>query len=135
VQLEEIDVVEAEALQTLVHASRHRVSDTCPVAGLEPELGAEHDIGLQLLQHAAEVALRLAVAVERGGVDVVDAELDGAGDRALLVGGIALGEEAADRAGAVAEHRDFKTGAAQTSFLHFCPPSSPVIGGRVSVLR
>jgi hypothetical protein len=49
-------------------------------------------------------ALRLAIAVECRGIDVVDAELDGARHGALLVARIALGHKAADCAGAEAQH-------------------------------
>ena len=123
VQLEEIDVIHAEACQALVHRLRDELGDPRAVGRLQPELGAEHDVGLQRLQHAAEVALGLAVAVERGGVDVVDAELDGARDRPLLVGRRALGHQAADGAGAEAEHGNFEASAAQFTLLHFsCPP-------------
>ena len=139
VQLEEIDVIHAEARQALVHRLRDELGDPRAVGRLQPELGAEHDVGLQRLQHAAEIALGLAVAVERGGVDVVDAELDGARDRPLLVGRRALGHQAADGAGAEAEHGNFEAGAAQFTLLHFS--SFPFISslrearGGVSVLR
>ena len=118
VQLEQVDVVAAEALQAVVHALRDRLADVGAMSAAQPELGAEDDIGLQRLQHAAEIALGLAVAVERRGVEVVDAGLDGARGGALLVGRRALGEQPADGAGAVAEHRDLEAGASEPALLH-----------------
>ena len=43
--------------------------------------------GAQRLPHPAQVLLRLAVAVDGRGVEVVDAELQRPGHRPLLVGG------------------------------------------------
>ena len=66
---------------------RDRLADIGAVLGRQPHLGADHDVGLERLQHAAEIALGLAVAVERRRVEIVDAGLDGARHGALLVAG------------------------------------------------
>ena len=98
----------------------------------EPDLGADDDIGLQRLEHTAEIALGLAIAVERRGVEVVDAGLDGARRGALLVGRRALGEQPADGAGAIAQHRDLETGASEPALLHVSPPFDPTLPASLS---
>ena len=103
VQLEEIDMVAPHALQAVLHALRDRLADIGAMLDAEPHLGADDHVGLQRLQHAAEVLLGFAVAVERRGVEVVDAGLYGARRGALLVGRPALGEQSADRSCAVAQ--------------------------------
>src|SRR4030095_11931646 len=88
--------------EAVVHALLDRLVDIGAMLGRQPHLGADDDVGLPCVQHAAEVLLGFAVAVERGRVEVVDAGLDGARDRALLVGRGTLGEQPADRARALA---------------------------------
>jgi hypothetical protein len=41
------------------------------------------DLGLQGAEHLPEVLLRLAIAVQGSGVEVVDAQLEGPGDRLI----------------------------------------------------
>jgi hypothetical protein len=50
VQLEQVDMIHAEAFQALVHAPRDGVGDVPAVGRLEPELGAQHHVGLPPLK-------------------------------------------------------------------------------------
>ena len=121
VQLEQVDMVAAHALQAVVHALCDRLTDICAMLGAEPHLGADDDIGLQGLQNAAEIPLGLAVAIERRGVEVVDAGVDGPCHCAFLVGRRTFGEQPADCTGAIAQHRHFKPGTSQPALLHLTP--------------
>src|SRR5207247_6255483 len=71
--------------------------------GRHPDLGADVHPRLERLQRLPEILLRLTVAVDGGRVEVVDAELHRARDRALALGGRAPDEQAADVAAAEAE--------------------------------
>ncbi len=118
VQLEQVDMVAAHAAEAVVHALGDRLGHIGAVLGRQPHLGADHDVGLERLQHAAEIALGLAVAVERRRVEVVDAGLQSARHGALLIVRPALGHQPADSARTVAKHGNLKTRASQTSLLH-----------------
>ena len=87
--------------------------------GRHADLGADHHIGrLQLLQHAAEILFRFAIAVLHRGVEIVDAGGDRARDGALLVGGIAAHHQSADGAAAEAQHRELHSRAPKDPQLH-----------------
>ena len=88
----------------------------------QPHLGADIDLGLQRLEDAAEILFRAAVAVLRGGVEIIDAELQRAGDGALLVGRRAADHQPADRAAAEAQQRDVEPGLAEPAFFHHSLP-------------
>ena len=79
---------------------------------------------LQLLQHAAEIGFRLAVAIQHRGVEIVHAGLERARHRALLVGGIAAHHQPAHRAAAEAQHRDLQSGPPECPHLHCHSPIS-----------
>src|SRR5262249_43390894 len=105
-------------LEARVQRGGERLADLAALGWRQPNFGADIDIGLQRLQHAAEIALALAVAIHLRRVEIIDAELDGARNSAFLIGGGALDHEPADRATAEAEQRDVETGSAKLSLLH-----------------
>ena len=87
--------------------------------GFNEYFGADENLRpFQRLQHAPEVALGYAVAVHRRGVEVVDAELHGARDRALLVGRCTFHHQATHGAAAEAQHRNFKPCFSQNTRFH-----------------
>ena len=116
-QLEHIDMIALQPLQARLERGRDRRADVGRSAGTRT-LVREDDVRLELREHAADVRLRGAVAVGGGGVEVIDAGLDRARDRALLIRGRAFGHQPADRAAAEGEHRNVKAGAAEFSFFH-----------------
>jgi len=79
---------------------------------------SDADVGFEHLEHPAEIALALAVAIHLRRVEIIDAELDRARDGALLIGGGALGHQPTDRAAAKAEQRYVETGPAELSSFH-----------------
>ena len=86
-KLEQIDLVALQPLQAGVQRGGDRGADPARLGRRQPHLGADIDIGLQRFQHAAEIASRdLAVAVHARRIEIVDAELERARHRALLVG-------------------------------------------------
>ena len=93
-------MVAPQALQALFQRLRHEGRDIGAVRCSQPEFGADDHLGLQAGECTAEVALRFAIAVDRRGVEIVDAGVDGAPRRARLLGCRSLGEQPADRAGA-----------------------------------
>ena len=118
VQLEQIDMVAAEPLQAGIERRRDRRADAAIVGFRDAHLGAEVELRLQLGQDAAEVGLGSAVAIEGGGIEVGDAQFEGAGDGPLLVGRIALGHQAADGAATEGKDGDLHAGLAEFALLH-----------------
>jgi hypothetical protein len=98
VEMEDIDAVAAEAFEAGLEGGRHCRADAAAVCRCDAHLGGDDDVRLQLGQHPPEVGLGGAVAVERGGVEVVDAELERPRHRALLVARLAARHQSADRA-------------------------------------
>src|SRR5207249_633679 len=82
------------------------------------ELRTDIDARLERAQHAAEIRLRLAVAVERRGVEVIEAEVHGAGDGPLLLGGRAAHEQTAHVAAAEAENADAQSRPPERAIVH-----------------
>src|SRR5205807_9514476 len=72
----------------------------------------------QLLQDAAKVLLRLAVAIQHRRIEIVHADRDRTRDEPFLVGGIAAHHDAAHRATPKAQRRDFRSGTAEVPHLH-----------------
>ena len=98
---------------------RHGVGDAAEFGARQPDLGADDRVGgFEVLQDAAEILLRLAVAVLHRGVEVIDADGERAGDGALLVARIAAHHQSADRAAAEAQHRKLHAGAAVDPHFH-----------------
>jgi hypothetical protein len=121
----EVDVVGAEALQRVLA----RLLDVlgAPVGGAaarvggiadDPELRGQHDLVAAIGDRAPDEALVCVRAVDVGGVEEVDAQLDGAmdhGDRLVVVArAVELGHAHA----AQAEGGDGGAGAAQRACLH-----------------
>ena len=125
VELKQIDGVASQPLQARLQRRGYRRTDLAALGRRQANLCADIDIRLQRFQHAAEIALGFAVAIHLRRVEVVDAELDRARHRALLVGGGALDHQPADGAAAKAEQRDVETGPAEfPSFHRFLPHAS-----------
>ena len=84
-----------------------------------PDLGADDHVGrFQLLQDAAKVLFRFAIAVQHRGVEIVHAGGDRPRDGALLVGRIAAHHQSAHRAAAEAQHRELHSRATKCPQLH-----------------
>ena len=115
-------------MSTRSRRSRARLpsSDFVTVSAMRPNsaLGSRTFVptiascGFEVLQDAAEIFLRLAVAVLHRGVEIIDADGERAGDGALLVARIAAHHQSADRAAAEAEHREPHAGAAVDPHFH-----------------
>src|SRR6516164_5050095 len=73
VQLEQVDMVELQALQARLQRGSDRRADTAAFAVGNAHLGAYNDVRLQALDDAAEIALGFAITVHRRGIEVVDA--------------------------------------------------------------
>jgi len=118
VQLDQVHVVPAQTAEARLDRGGHRGRDVLVVRRGELDLGADQDIGFQLAQDVPQVGLGGAVAVDGRGVEVVDAQLDGAADRGDHLAAVPLDEQAADCAAAEADDRDFQAGLAQRTILH-----------------
>ncbi len=123
--MENIDALAGEPRQTALDRFCHRLADPSEIGGWQPHLGADGHIGgFELLQHAAEILFRLAIAVLDRRVEVVHPGRKRAGDGALLVERIAAHHQPADRAAAESQHREAHPGAAKDFWfpLPFSPP-------------
>ena len=118
VAVEDVDMVAAEAFQACLQGRGDGVGGAAALSRHDAHLGGDDHLGLELGQHPAEVLLGLAVAVERRAVEVVDAELERARHRPLLVGGLAARHQAADRAAPERKDRDLESGLAKPSAFH-----------------
>ena len=76
----------------------------------------------RLPERLAERLLRGAHAVALGGVEAVDAEVEGPADRAAELGLVDVAVAAADLPAAEADGRDLEPGASEWSKLHVRPP-------------
>ena len=98
--------IKPQPRQTAFERRRDGIGDTVEGGGRQPDFCADDSVRrFQFLQDAAEILLRLAVAVLHGGVEIIDAGFDRARDGAFLLGRIAAHHESADRAAAKAQHR------------------------------
>ena len=119
VQMKDVDPVKPQPRQAAFERCRDGVGNAAELAGRHPDLGADGDVGrFQLLQNAAKVLFRFAIAVLHRGVEVVDAGGDRPRDGALLVGGIAAHHQSAHRAAAEAQHRELHSRAPKDPQLH-----------------
>ena len=121
VQMKDVDPVKPQPRQTALERCPDGVINAAKLAGRQPDLGADDDVGrFQLLQNPAKVLFRLAIAIQHRGVEVVDAGGDRACDCTLLVGGIAAHHQSAHRAAAEAQHRELHSRAPKDPQLHRC---------------
>jgi hypothetical protein len=118
VQLEQVDVLELQALQARLQRGRHRRAEAAALAVGYAHLGADKDVGLQALHDMPEIAFGLAISVHRCGIEIIDAEVDGTRDRPLLIGRVAAHHQPANRAAAKPEDRHRESGAAECACLH-----------------
>ena len=104
---------------------------------LQAHLVPDMETGLQRLDDAAQILLRPAFAILRGGVEIIDAELQRASNRAFLVGRRTADHEPADRAAAETEQRDVETGLAEPALFHhrllIMPPDQIAPDRRLSI--
>ena len=123
VHLVEVDVVGAEAPQRVLD----RPDDPAPrpaapvgvLAHRHEELGREHDVVAPVLQRLPDDLLRLTGGVHVGGVDEVDAGVEGGVDDADRVV-VILVAPGAEHHRAEAELRDLDAGASERAVLHRC---------------
>src|SRR6202035_1505995 len=121
VQVKDVDPVNPQSRQTAFERHCYGVGNAVELAGWQPDLGADGHVGwFQLLQNAAKVLFRFAIAVLHRGVEVVHASGDRSRDGTLLVGRIAAYHESADCAAAEAQHRELHPRAPKDPQLHRC---------------
>jgi hypothetical protein len=121
VQVKDVDPVKTQSRQAAFERHRYGVGNAVELALQQPDLGADGHIGwLQLLQNAAKVVFRFAIAVLHRGVEIVHAGGDRSRDGTLLVGGIAAHHDSAHCAAAEAQHRELHSGASKDPQLHRC---------------
>ena len=84
----------------------------------ETHLAADQHIGAKLAQDGADVHLGLSLPVERGGVEVGDAQLDGAGDGPPHRRIFAAHQQPSDHPAAETESGDFQAGPTQALVVH-----------------
>ena len=119
--MKDVDPVKTQSRQTAFERYPHGVGNAAELAGRQPDLGADDHVGwLQLLQNAAKVLFRFAIAVLHRGVEVIDAGGDRPRDGALLVGRIAAHHKSAHCAAAETQHRELHSRAPKDPQLHRC---------------
>ena len=77
VVVEDVHRVAVEPIQAGIEVEVDAFVAALDVVRVQAQLGADENVRLQLGQDPPQVALRLAIAVLGGGIEVVDAELDG----------------------------------------------------------
>src|SRR5260370_2428815 len=121
VKVKDVERVEAESCPTAFERHSCGLGNAAELAGRKPDLGDDgHFDRLELLQNAAKVLFRFAIAVLHRGVEVIHASGDCPRDGTLLVGRIAAYHESADCAAAEAQHRELHSRAPKDPQLHRC---------------
>jgi hypothetical protein len=121
VDLVEVDVVDVEATQAVLEGrdqpAAGAATGVAVLAHRQAGLGGEHDVVPPPGEGLAEHLLGLAGAVDVGGVDQVDAGVEGRADEGV---GVGLGGAAdlAEVHGAESERTDVDAGAAERAVLH-----------------
>src|SRR2546426_69451 len=118
VALQQVHAREAEALEALFQRARDGAGNLGRRHVRYAELGADVEPRLERADHLAEVRLRLAVAVDGGRVEIVDAQLQRAGHGALALGGGAADHETADVAATEAEGADAEAPPSERAIVH-----------------
>ena len=111
-KLDQIDAVTSQSVEAALDRAGHGGFDVIEFVLAYHHLRADEDLRLEFRQDTAEIRLRQAVTINGCGVEVVDAQLHGAGDCPDHFGGVATHQQPADRAAAEAEGRDSQAGAA-----------------------
>src|ERR1019366_5893577 len=134
VQVIEIDVVGAEAREALLERGADLVVPAESRATTTAELGGEYHVGPTPGDRPADHPLAVAGAVDVGGVDERDSQLEGTGDRrcGVLVVGPAIDSGEAHRA--ESDCRDHGALRAKTAMLHGDPPGLPSTRSQASAL-
>src|SRR5829696_4276420 len=84
VDLQYVDIIDAESLQTCVHRANHMAGDIVQILGTNLYLGVQERVYAKLAQSSAEVRFRGAVTVVGRIVEIVDAKLNGPGNCVAL---------------------------------------------------
>src|SRR5690348_5286606 len=116
--MEDVHLFPAHALEAGFQRLRHRGGNTTEVGGLDADLCADGDVGLQLRQYPAKVLLGLAIAVLCGRIEVIDASLDRLRDCSLLIGRRATHHQATDSSAAKPENRKLQSCPAKIPLFH-----------------
>ena len=119
----EVEVVGAEPPQAVLHLAEDVVAAAAPLVGPlshgPPHLGGQHHLVAPVLEGLAHDALGFAAVVHIGGVDEIDAAIQGLvndADGFFLVGG------ATEHHGAQAQARNLDAGSWQDGIVHCCSP-------------
>src|SRR5262249_43982873 len=120
-----VDVVRVQALQALLDrrddAPTGRVATGRPVGIAHAELGHDHDLAPPLAERLPQRPLRDAHAVRLGGVEAVDASIEGLlhGEPELALVDPAV--RAADLPAPESDRRDLEAGLAELAIFHAAP--------------
>jgi hypothetical protein len=135
VHVVEVDVVDAEALERGVTGGpdvvRGVVDRADAVDAPDAELGGQHHLVAAVLDGPADELLVVPAAVHVGGVEEVDAEVEGAVDDrdGLLL--VALAVELGHAHAAEPESRHLRPVLAQSALVHFSSPPVTSLGAGV----
>src|ERR1700722_6728018 len=123
--MEYVHLLLAHALQAGFKRLRHRGGDAIEVAWRNADLCADGHVGLQLREDTPKVLFRFAIAVLRGRVEVIDADLDRLRDSTLLIGWRATHHQAANSTAAKTENGK----------LQPCPAKCPKFHDRLQLFH
>ena len=118
VQVEEVEPAPAEQREAVLDRPRERARHIRQVGRAQPALGAHDHRRSQRTQDHAQVLLRLAAAIGRRRVEVVDAEFDRPRDRPLPLDRRAPHHQPADIPAPEGQRGDLEPGPAQRPVFH-----------------
>jgi len=118
VQLEQRDLIEVQALEALHEALLDRARNVVHLVALDAHLGGDVGLRPERMDVAADGRFRRAVAVERRGVDPVDADDERAVERTHRAGLVALDQDAAGHPATECDFGDQEPGAAEQILSH-----------------
>ena len=110
VQLQQLDLLQPQPLEARFQAALDPARNIVHVLGFEPDLGGHLGTRHQRLQMAADGFLRRAMAVDRRGVDPIDAAGDRAPQRVVARRLVGFDQDPAGNAAAERELGYFKPG-------------------------
>src|SRR5262249_51900694 len=108
----------AQTLETFREATLDRAAQVAHVVALDPDLGGDLRPRRQRTDVAPDRLFGSAVAIERGGVDPVDAGLDGTGQRRDTSRILAPAQDSASIATTESNFRDFEAATAEQGLSH-----------------
>ena len=116
--VEQRDMVDAEALQRGFERRAQmlgRIVEAAHRPVLDPGLGGDGEAVRMILDERADHFLRNAFAVDVGGVEMVDAKIESAGERAVALGHVSRPVNAAETHAAQSDCANFRTISAKTT--------------------